>query len=91
MIKEVKEAIHPKTKELYRVGDIVCIYQGRFGHNNIITIKSMWVENEGEENEYIYVSERDTLPGTGLYEVKHKMTPKLLKEIEKAKSLKHYL
>jgi len=36
------EAIHPTTKEIYKVGDNVIIYQGRLGHDNIMTINSMF-------------------------------------------------
>ena len=38
----IKEAINPKTNQLIKEGDVVLVYQGRFGHNNIMTIKSMW-------------------------------------------------
>jgi hypothetical protein len=81
-MKQIKSAIHPISKKEYFVGDTVCIYQGRFGHNNIITIKSMW-----KTTDYIYVSENDTLPGTFIDAIKHKITEKELKALNKAKLL----
>ena len=75
-MKQITEAYHPETKELYTVGDKVVIYQGRFGHDNIIEIKSMW---QGED--YVYVSSELTLPGTYLSAVKRKITDKEIKKI----------
>lgn len=81
-MEQLQSATHPKTKEIYFVGDRVCIYQGRFGHNNIITIKSIW-----KGNNHIYVSKNDTLPGTYLDAVKHKISDKEYYKILKAKHL----
>ena len=94
-MKEIKEAVHPKTKEVYSVGDRVCIYQGRFGHNNIMVIKSMFStkEHNGSESkeesfeERVYVSNTNSLPGTYLSAVKHKISDKDMNKILKARSL----
>jgi hypothetical protein len=91
---EIKSAKHPKTGELFSVGDRVCIYQGRFGHNNIITIKSMFTskEHNGDEHnpefeERVYVSETDSLPGSYLLDVKHKVSDKEFRALQKARNL----
>ena len=47
------EAVHPVTGAIYRVGDRVKIYQGRFGHNNIMVINSMF-----KFKEIVYVTNR---------------------------------
>lgn len=90
------EAIHPKTEELYKIGDRVVIYQGRFGHNNIIIINSMFTAN-GDET--VYVSEETYVKGdydnpfpnnpqgTYLSAVKNKMSDKDFKSLQKAKAL----
>lgn len=82
MIKQINSAINDKDGIEYFVGDRVCIYQGRFGHNNIMIIKSMW-----QDSNHIYVSETDKLPGTFLSAVKYKVTDKEFKKIVKAKRL----
>ena len=64
-MKQLQSAVNPKTGELYSVGDRVCIYQGRFGHNNIIVIKSIW-----QDDINTYVSKKDTLPGTFINSIK---------------------
>ena len=79
-MKQITEAYHPETKELYTVGDKVVIYQGRFGHDNIIEIKSMW-QNENDPTDHICVSSELTLPGTFLSAVKRKITDKEIKKI----------
>jgi hypothetical protein len=93
---KLNEAIHPDTKELYRVGDLVCIYQGRFGHDNIWTIGSMFKTNQSD---YIYVSRMvysdedykkvfpNNVTGTYLNSVKYKVSDKDFKKINKAKQL----
>jgi len=94
-MNQITKAIHPETKELYSVGDRVCIYQGRFGHNNIITIKSMFSDKEHNGNEgdavgfeeRVYVSETESLPGTYLSSVKHKISDKEYIKLQRAKSL----
>lgn len=93
----ITEALHPKTKELYKIGDTVCIYQGRFGHNNIWTIGSMFVNpndlTDVKISNNIYTKEDYLKPypqnptGTGLYAVKEKITFKKLKQIQNAKNL----
>ena len=81
-MKQISKAINPKDNIEYSVGDRVCIYQGRFGHNNIITIKSMW-----QSEDYIYVSSTDKLPGTFINAIKYKVSDKKFKEIIKDKEL----
>lgn len=51
------EAIHPTTKEIYKVGDKVIIYQGRLGHDNIMTINSMFTTAHKKGDNMVYVSE----------------------------------
>jgi len=92
------EAIHPRTREVYRLGDIVCIYQGRFGHNNIMTIKTIISSSNGNDIE-LYVSDKEIKEAdinntdetrgafTNLSAVKHKLTEKKVKEIQRAKQL----
>lgn len=90
-IEQIYEDIHPKSGELYKVGDVVCIYQGRFGHNNIMTIKSMWLINAGHPTEQAtYVSNTNSLPGTSLSAVKFKVSTSLLKRIKTAQLFSDY-
>lgn len=81
-MKQIFKAVNPKDNIEYSVGDRVCIYQGRFGHNNIITIKSIW--KSGDD---IFVSSNETLPGTYISAIKYKVSDKKYKEIIKAKEL----
>lgn len=75
---EQLQEIKDKDGTIYAIGDIVCIYQGRFGHDNIITIKSIWKHNED-----ILVSSAETLPGTHLNAIKYKLSQKELLKIQK--------
>lgn len=52
-MKYIDEAKHPTTGVVYKVGDKIVIYQGRLGHNNKITIRSMF-----ELNDRVYVSDK---------------------------------
>lgn len=92
------EAVHPKTKETYKIGDKVVIYQGRFGHNNIITINSLFTTDiRGDDN--IYVSDRsytekdyntsypNNPTGTYISAIKRKITDKEIKELQRARAL----
>ena len=96
------EAKHPKTGEVYKLGDTVCIYQGRFGHNNIMTIRTIIsyptisngekeieisISDEEISEENINNSECTKGSFTGLYAVKEKLSEKRMKEIQRAKQL----
>jgi len=97
--KILTEAVHPETGETYRIGDIVVIYQGRNGHNNIITISSMFTTTREVDRNTIYVSDEKyalqdfeiTFPnnpkGTYLESIKRKLTLKEYTKIMKAKQL----
>ena len=82
----VQSVIHPITGLIYQVGDNVCVYQGRFGHNNIINIKSIWLSDIGN-NLNVIISEYETLPGTYLSSIKHKVSDNELNELNNAKLL----
>ena len=81
-MEQIQSAINPADNIEYSVGDRVCIYQGRFGHNNIMVIKSMW-----KSDSHIYVSSTDKLPGTFISAIKYKVSDKKFKQIIKAKEL----
>jgi hypothetical protein len=92
------EFIHPETGELYKLKDKVVIYQGRFGHNNILEINTIF-KVKNDEFDYIYVTDRiytqeDWLKkwphcpqGTFANSIKRKITNKQIKEIDKARHL----
>ena len=80
-MKSVTSSKHSKTGEVYSVGDRVCIYQGRFGHNNIIVIGSIWEDEK--DPEHTMVSEDLTLPGTNMLSIKRKVSDKEMKELIK--------
>lgn len=86
-MNSVNSAINPKDGIEYFVGDKVVIYQGRFGHNNIIQIKSIWInETESTIINTPYVSSSDSLPGTYISAIKRKISDKEINLIRKAKS-----
>ncbi len=88
----LKSVIHPNTKEKYSIGDYICIYQGRFGHNNLIKIGSLF-EYDGMK----YVSEKEyteqdfgkkqhwtSAPqGTYIESIKEKLTIKRFNQLKK--------
>lgn len=78
MSQRIKEAINPETNQLIKEGDVVLIYQGRFGHNNIMTIKSMW--NHGD---WIGVSKDEDQISTHIEAIKKVYTPEELKKLKK--------
>ena len=82
--------VNPKDNITYSLGDIVEIYQGRFGHNNIMKINSIF--SNGND---IFVSNIVNTPGgTFIQAIKRKLTDKEFKKIQKAQNLceqyKHY-
>jgi hypothetical protein len=74
----VKEAVNPKTNQLIKEGDTVLIYQGRFGHNNVMTIKSIW--NHGD---WIGVSKDETQLSTHIEAIKEVLSPEKLKKLKR--------
>jgi hypothetical protein len=78
----VKEAINPKTNQLIKEGDVVLIYQGRFGHNNIMTIKSIW-----DHGSWIGVSKDEDKMSTDITAIKEVISPAKLKKLKKDISL----
>lgn len=74
----VKEALNPKTNQLIKEGDVVLIYQGRFGHNNIMTIKSIW-----DHGSWIGVSKNEDKMSTDITAIKEVLTPDKLKKLKK--------
>lgn len=91
----ITEAVHPTTKEVYKVGERICIYQGRFGHNNILTIGSMFTDSSGEvyvsENIYSEEDYQKKYPhnptGTYINAIKHKISDKEMRKIINAQSI----
>jgi hypothetical protein len=98
MNRYLTEAIHPQTGETYKIGDTVLVYQGRFGHNNIMTIGTMISQDSvcnGKPCTDISISKKVIAPEdindsdktkasfTYLSAVKKKLTDKEVKEIKK--------
>lgn len=77
---QLNSVINPRDNIEYFVNDKVVIYQGRFGHDNIIQIKSIWKD---ESNDCIYVSSNETLPGTYIQSIKYKISEKKINKIRK--------
>ena len=84
MSTRIKEAIHPETMEIVKEGDVVLIYQGRFGHNNIMTIKSLW--NHGN---WIGVSPNEEEVSTNISAIKKVYTGEELRKLKKDISTYH--
>ena len=74
----IKEAINPKTNQLIKEGDVVLVYQGRFGHNNIMTIKSMW-----DHGSWIGVSPNEDKMSTNITAIKEVYTLEELKKLKR--------
>lgn len=74
----IKKAKNPETNQLIKEGDVVLIYQGRFGHNNIMTIKSIW--NHGS---WIGVSSDENEMSTDITAIKKVYTSEQLKKLKK--------
>ncbi len=95
MNKHLTAAKHPKTGEEYSIGDNVCIYQGRNGHNNIITIRTIMLSLDGDlsvsakEIKPEDINNPEILAGSFTYlsAVKEKLTLKQVRAINKAKQL----
>ena len=79
-MKKLESAINPSDKINYSVGDIVVIYQGRFGHDNIMTIKSIW-----DFGDWIGVSDTENPLCTHIEAIKRKLSDKELRKIIRAK------
>lgn len=77
MLENITSAVNSKTGETISLGDRVVIYQGRFGHNNIITIRTMF-----KVHGQVYVSHREKATvGTYLEAIKRKITEAELHQI----------
>lgn len=74
----IKEAVNPKTNELVKEGDVVLIYQGRLGHNNIMTVKSIW-----DHGEWIGVSKDEDKMSTNITAIIEVLSPERLKKLKK--------
>ena len=74
----IKEAINPKTNQLIKEGDVVLVYQGRFGHNNIMTIKSMW-----DHGSWIGASPNEDKMSTNITAIKEVYTLEELKKLKR--------
>ena len=85
-MKKINSAVNLQDSIEYFVGDRVVIYQGRFGHDNIITIKSIW-----DFGDWIGVTNKEEPPCTNITAIKRKIDDKEIEKIIKDKARLSYV
>lgn len=78
MSNRIKEAVNPETNQLIKEGDVVLIYQGRSGHNNVMTIKSIW-----DHGDWMGVSPNEDKISTNITAIKKVYTTEELKKLKR--------